>query len=186
MARLRRRLSPPPTDVPTFESAQVDLTFSFLAFPREVEYMIEEVFTYLPRELQMPARGVVFDVGANQGIFSVFASGLAEGVRVFSFEPIPDIHAVCLANRALYNVQGHAYNAGLSRARGVSSQLGLDLRPPPVPGVCARRRRSWTRPSTTSTRAGCPITPPLQQRPPATHRGTFAPSPACRANTSAR
>ena len=75
---------------------------------------------------------------------------------------------------------------GLSRARGVSSQLGLDLRPPPVPGVCARRRRSWTRPSTTSTRAGCPITPPLQQRPPATHRGTFAPSPACRANTSAR
>ena len=119
--RLRPRLSAPASDVPTFESEHVGLPFSYLAFPREVEYTLEEIFvraSYLPEGLMIPDGGVVIDAGANQGIFSVFASGLAERVRVFSFEPIPDIHAVLSANRALYGVHGHCFNAGLSHSAG--------------------------------------------------------------------
>ena len=122
VSRLRARLRAPPADVPMFHSEAVGgLPFSYLAFPKEVEYTLEEIFvraSYLPDGVKIPDDGVVFDVGANQGIFSVFASGLAERVRVYAFEPVPDIHAVLTANRVLYNVQGHAFNAGLSHTPG--------------------------------------------------------------------
>ena len=119
--RLKQRFIQPPADVPTFLSEHVGLSFSYLAFPKEVEYTLEEIFVraaYHPDNLQVPDGGVVFDVGANQGIFSVFASGLAERVQVFSFEPIPDINVVLSRNRALCGVQGHALQAGLSHTPG--------------------------------------------------------------------
>ena len=88
---------------------QSGLSFYYLNHYGEVDYTYEEVFRrrcYLQHGATVGAGGVVFDVGANQGLFSVFSSGLAANVTVHSFEPIPAIHAVATKNRELYQVQG--------------------------------------------------------------------------------
>ena len=97
------------------------LGFHYLNHPHEVEYTFEEVFRrqcYLQHGAVVPDGGVVFDVGANQGLFSVFASGLATNVQVHSFEPIPAIHAVAAKNRRMYQVAGVHHNCGLADSKG--------------------------------------------------------------------
>jgi FkbM family methyltransferase len=96
---------------------QSGLSFYYLNHHGEVDYTYEEVFRrscYLQHGAKIGAGGIVFDVGANQGLFSVFCSGLAANVQVHSFEPIPAIYDVAAKNRELYQVQGHHHNLGLA------------------------------------------------------------------------
>ena len=96
---------------------QSGLSFYYLNHHGEVDYTYEEVFRrscYLQHGAKVGAGGIVFDVGANQGLFSVFCSGLAANVQVHSFEPIPAIYDVSAKNRELYQVQGHHHNVGLA------------------------------------------------------------------------
>jgi FkbM family methyltransferase len=58
----------------------------------EAEFLAAEVEDYLDRGITIPEGGVVLDVGANIGLFSMLAAARAE--RVFAFEPIPAIFAV--------------------------------------------------------------------------------------------
>lgn len=59
----------------------------------ETEYLYKEIFedeAYIPAGgLEMPERPVVVDVGANIGMFSLWAAGKWPGARLFSFEPVP-------------------------------------------------------------------------------------------------
>ncbi|GAA4834594.1 FkbM family methyltransferase [Kitasatospora terrestris] len=59
----------------------------------ETDYLYKEIFEdegYLPAEgLGLPDRPVIVDVGANIGMFSLFAAQRWPGARVFSFEPVP-------------------------------------------------------------------------------------------------
>ncbi|MEV7130483.1 FkbM family methyltransferase [Streptomyces sp. NPDC093260] len=61
----------------------------------ETDYLYREIFhdeSYLPPQgWNMPARPVVFDVGANIGLFTLFAVERWPDARVFSFEPVPDV-----------------------------------------------------------------------------------------------
>lgn len=56
-----------------------------------LQIVVEEIFFdghYIRHGLRIPAEGIILDVGANVGVFSVYAAQRTRG-RVFSFEPFP-------------------------------------------------------------------------------------------------
>jgi FkbM family methyltransferase len=58
-----------------------------------------EIQTYFPDEERVRGGEVVFDVGANIGLFSLAAWKQSAGqARIFSFEPMPSTCAICQAN----------------------------------------------------------------------------------------
>ena len=60
------------------------------------------VHGYLAHGVTLRDGDLVFDVGANIGLFGVRAVQRHPRVRVFAFEPVPAIHAVLAANAALH------------------------------------------------------------------------------------
>jgi FkbM family methyltransferase len=68
----------------------------------ETDYLYKEIFedrTYIaPGAAPLPPAPVVFDVGANIGMFSLFALTEWPGARVFAFEPVPDVFALLKRN----------------------------------------------------------------------------------------
>jgi FkbM family methyltransferase len=57
---------------------------------------------YLTHGITLHDNAVVFDVGANVGVFAVRAVQRHPGTRVFAFEPIPPIREALEANAALH------------------------------------------------------------------------------------
>jgi FkbM family methyltransferase len=59
----------------------------------ETKYLYKEIFEdeiYVPREgIELPNRPVIWDVGANIGMFTLFAAERWPDARLFSFEPVP-------------------------------------------------------------------------------------------------
>ena len=69
---------------------------------------------------------VIFDVGANIGMFSMFAAQESEphNVTLHSFEPIPQIHAICQANITKHikrTSNATVHRLGLSNKAGQAS-----------------------------------------------------------------
>ena len=82
--------------------------------PNETRQLFDEIFRrrrYLRHGVQVYDDAVVVDVGANTGMFSLFAHSQARGVRIHAFEPIPPLADVLEANLRLYGV-----NAVVSRS----------------------------------------------------------------------
>jgi FkbM family methyltransferase len=46
--------------------------------------------TYNPKGFEINSQDIVLDIGAQVGIFSVFASKFAKEGKIFSFEPVPE------------------------------------------------------------------------------------------------
>ncbi len=68
-----------------------------------------------------PSSGVVFDIGANRGWYSLHLAKRFPGLRVHAFEPMPAVHAALLANLDLNrmpNVTPHHF--GLSNRIGTA------------------------------------------------------------------
>jgi FkbM family methyltransferase len=68
-----------------------------------------------------PASGVIFDIGANRGWYSLHLAKRSHNLRVHAFEPMPAIHAALLANldlNRLPNVTPHDF--GLSNRTGTA------------------------------------------------------------------
>jgi FkbM family methyltransferase len=82
---------------------------------------------YLAHGVTLRDGDVVFDVGANIGLFGVRAVQRHAGLRVFAFEPVPAIFAVLKRNAARFG-DGRlvAVQCGLSRESG---QIGIDYFP---------------------------------------------------------
>lgn len=68
----------------------------------EARVLDHHVQGYLDHGVRVEEGDVVLDVGANIGIFGVRAVQRHPGVRVFAFEPIPEIHDVLAANARDY------------------------------------------------------------------------------------
>ncbi|MEJ7861510.1 MAG: FkbM family methyltransferase [Pyrinomonadaceae bacterium] len=45
---------------------------------------------YSPQGFEIKDNNIIFDIGANIGVFSVYAAKKAKNVKVFAFEPFPD------------------------------------------------------------------------------------------------
>jgi FkbM family methyltransferase len=64
----------------------------------EAKMLDHHVEGYLQHGISIKDGDVVFDVGANIGVFSVRAAQMGSKVKVYSFEPIPDIVEVLAKN----------------------------------------------------------------------------------------
>ncbi|HKV09740.1 MAG TPA: MupA/Atu3671 family FMN-dependent luciferase-like monooxygenase, partial [Thermoanaerobaculia bacterium] len=69
---------------------------------------------YLKHGVSLPEDACVFDVGANIGLFTLFAAERAPRARVFSFEPIPTTFQVLSANAELYGPGVRVFPLGIS------------------------------------------------------------------------
>jgi len=85
--------------------------------PNETDHLYREVFerdAYSRHGITINSGACVFDVGANIGLFTLFAHRAAEGVKVFAFEPNPVIIDVLKLNTDLYGVDAVLFQCGLS------------------------------------------------------------------------
>ena len=77
----------------------------------ETNAIYREVFVdreYLQHGIEICPGNCVFDVGANIGLFSLFAHGQAAGVRLHAFEPAPPLFGVLRRNAERYISAGAA------------------------------------------------------------------------------
>jgi FkbM family methyltransferase len=92
----------------------------------ETRFIHREIFedrVYLQHGVTLDDDAVVVDVGANIGLFSVFALRERARLRLYAFEPIPETFAALERNLALHAGEGSvvkAFGHGLSRASGTA------------------------------------------------------------------
>ncbi len=89
----------------------------------ETEILYDEIFvreSYLRNGIKLPADGCVFDVGANIGMFTIFASLKCDKGKVFSFEPIPPIYEDLQANLKWCAGEVKIFPIALSDRRGTA------------------------------------------------------------------
>ncbi len=79
-------------------------------------YVYNEIFVdrvYLKRGISVKANDVVFDVGANTGIFSMFIAKEAPNLRIFAFEPAPQTFQALETNLKDVPATIKSFNFGL-------------------------------------------------------------------------
>lgn len=86
---------------------------------REPQFIYKEIFEdnlYLRHGVKIPKDAVVFDVGANIGMFAAYIAKIYPDAKVFSFEPLPPIYAALKANiERNMTPKVKAFNVGLSK-----------------------------------------------------------------------
>lgn len=83
----------------------------------ETAFLFREIFedhTYNKHGIRIKSGDVVFDVGANIGMFSLYVSLHYPGTQVYSFEPVRPTFETLEANASLYPVKIKPVNIGLS------------------------------------------------------------------------
>ncbi|MGH7834655.1 MAG: amino acid adenylation domain-containing protein [Candidatus Binatia bacterium] len=83
----------------------------------ETDYLYEEIFerqAYLKHGITLKDGDCVFDVGANIGLFALFARRVCAGSRIYAFEPNPAVFKILRANAFLYAPDAKIFNFGLS------------------------------------------------------------------------
>jgi FkbM family methyltransferase len=89
----------------------------------ETRHFYHDIFeqrSYVKHGLRIRDRACVFDVGANIGLFTLFASREARGVRIYSFEPAPPLFAILAANVERHRVDARLFPIGLSNEERVA------------------------------------------------------------------
>src|SRR5262245_51930299 len=74
--------------------------------------------TYLSHGIVLPPDAVVFDVGANVGLFGIHLARTRPDAHVHAFEPIPGVFAALEHNLARHAPGARATNAGLADRDG--------------------------------------------------------------------
>jgi len=86
----------------------------------ETAFLYREIFEergYLRHGVALGPGAVVFDVGANIGLFSLFAQA-AGAARIYAFEPIPEAFADLRANARLHALPARLFDCGLAAEAG--------------------------------------------------------------------
>jgi FkbM family methyltransferase len=89
----------------------------------EAKVLYHEIFvqkSYLKNGIQVRNGDCIFDVGANIGLYTIFASSLFENLKIFAFEPVPDIFSVLEDNIKKNSTTSEIeiFNLGLSCKSG--------------------------------------------------------------------
>ncbi|MEV7189327.1 FkbM family methyltransferase [Kitasatospora sp. NPDC093102] len=90
--------------------------------PNESRELYDEIVVrnqYLRHGLQVCDGDVVVDVGANVGVFALFAAAQAARVTVHAFEPVPAVAKALEANMNLYGISGTVTRAAAGASAGV-------------------------------------------------------------------
>ena len=83
----------------------------------ETDFLYREIFgdeSYLRHGIELPADACIFDVGANTGIFTVFALTHCPDAEVYAFEPIPPVCEILKLNARLHGRRVHVFDCGVS------------------------------------------------------------------------
>ena len=83
----------------------------------ETDYIYREIFelqAYLRHGITVNDGDVIFDVGANIGLFTVFVNQICRRPRVYAFEPNPVVHEIASANAKAYGADVRVLPWGLS------------------------------------------------------------------------
>ena len=83
----------------------------------ETDYIYQEIFArqaYLRHGITIKDGDCLFDVGANIGLFTLFANQIAKRPRMYSFEPNPAVYEILKANAKLYGSDVKLFNCGLA------------------------------------------------------------------------
>jgi natural product biosynthesis luciferase-like monooxygenase protein/amino acid adenylation domain-containing protein/non-ribosomal peptide synthase protein (TIGR01720 family)/FkbM family methyltransferase len=89
----------------------------------ETDLIYREIFeeeVYLQHGVTLFPGDCVVDVGANIGLFTLFAERRAPGAQVYSFEPVPPVFAKLRDNVAWNGAGARVFNAGLSSRSGAA------------------------------------------------------------------
>ena len=84
--------------------------------PYETEYLYKEIFedqTYLKHGIALHEGAVVFDIGANIGLFTLFVKDRVPSAKVFAFEPSPDTFECLAYNVSPFGGDVEAFNLGV-------------------------------------------------------------------------
>jgi FkbM family methyltransferase len=87
----------------------------------ETDHFYKDIFednVYYKHGIKIQKGDIVFDVGANIGLFSLFIQEKFEDVTVYSFEPAPPLFEILKANTSRYGGKCRLFNCGLSRKPG--------------------------------------------------------------------
>ncbi|MER6786914.1 FkbM family methyltransferase [Streptomyces sp. NPDC000658] len=85
--------------------------------PHETRFLYDEIFaaeSYLQGGITLREDAVVFDVGANIGMFSLFVGARCPSATVFAFEPVPDVFEALSRNVERHGVRARLLPFGLS------------------------------------------------------------------------
>ena len=96
----------------------------FISNLAEARFMYNEIFqdnVYWPHDIALPDGAVVFDVGANIGLFSLFVGMHVPTATIYAFEPLPEIASVLASNVSLYDLNVNVQPYGLAEAPSDSS-----------------------------------------------------------------
>jgi FkbM family methyltransferase len=86
-----------------------------------VRHTFKEIYeekSYLQNGIHIKSGDVIFDIGANIGLFSLFISENVTDLHIYAFEPIPQVFDVLTANLAHNSADIRAYNVGLADKEG--------------------------------------------------------------------
>ena len=83
----------------------------------ETDYLYDEIFrrqAYLRHGITLKDGDCVFDVGANIGLFTLFANQICRQPKIYAFEPNPSACEILTANASLYAPNARIFPCGLS------------------------------------------------------------------------
>lgn len=83
----------------------------------ETDFFYQQIFadqTNFRHGITLGKGDCVFDVGANIGLFTLFAQQVCPSVKVFAFEPIPEIFKALEVNASLHGNGAKLFNCGLA------------------------------------------------------------------------
>ncbi|MGA9772898.1 MAG: FkbM family methyltransferase [Blastocatellia bacterium] len=90
----------------------------------ELTHFYDDIFVkqiYLKNGITLKEGACVFDVGANIGLFTLFAHQVCRAGALYCFEPAPPLFRILRSNALAYGVKAKLFNCGLSnRARTAS------------------------------------------------------------------
>jgi FkbM family methyltransferase len=85
----------------------------------EAQTLYREIFVdgqYACEDIELQPGAVIFDVGANVGLFSIAMMQRCPDARIHAFEPIPDLFAILSRNLAAHVPAAARRNVGLGAA----------------------------------------------------------------------
>ncbi|WP_163856832.1 non-ribosomal peptide synthetase/type I polyketide synthase [Paenibacillus elgii] len=87
----------------------------------ETNFLYRDIFenlAYLRHGISVDEGHVIFDVGANIGMFTLQAHMQAPGVRIFAFEPNPYVRELTILNARLYGAEATIMDCALAAEEG--------------------------------------------------------------------
>lgn len=108
----------------SFEALPYDLPngIRVLQFnPVETAHFYHDIFetrVYARNGVEVPNGGVVFDVGANIGLFSLFTHLRTPQTQIYAFEPAPPVFEALRRNLQAAGAKVHVYNKGVAAVAG--------------------------------------------------------------------